>query len=144
MAEEIHNGYIGEMKNYQRISFSCELSDRLDEYALYYNHLSKSSICLFNLYSWQLILLITNNFVATTFQLFMQYVLISMQLKGEYSNITANILTGGVLVVCNVDFILHGFASQQLKDEAKQIGIILHTIPTHRMDIRLKRSVSEI
>uniref|UniRef100_A0A1B0D4U6 Gustatory receptor n=1 Tax=Phlebotomus papatasi TaxID=29031 RepID=A0A1B0D4U6_PHLPP len=142
IVNELKQSDVSQMKDFQRITFSCNLSDRLDEYAIYYNHLSKTIKGLLDLYSYQLLLLIVNNFVTTTFQIFMQYVVILLEMRGNIQlNMWANISSLIFLIIGYLDFILHGIVAQQIRTEAQRTGLILHRIPTSQMDIRFQRSI---
>ncbi|XP_059621191.1 gustatory receptor for bitter taste 93a-like [Phlebotomus argentipes] len=142
LAREVQKNNIAEMRQYERISFSCNLSDKLDEYSLYYESISNATKGLLDLYSLQLLLLIINNFIATTFQMFLQYVFTRLIFMGRLeANITLASFSMVVLIIGFLDFTMHGIVGQHVRDEAKRTGLILHKIPTHQMDIRFRRSI---
>uniref|UniRef100_A0A1B0CVG0 Gustatory receptor n=1 Tax=Lutzomyia longipalpis TaxID=7200 RepID=A0A1B0CVG0_LUTLO len=140
--EKIQKSNVGNMKEFQRITFSCDLSDRLDKFAIYYNYLSTVTKEYINLYSWQLTLMIVSNFLATTFQLFMQYYFSQLQIRGIMKlNVLSGILSFLYCIFGYTDFLLHGIIGHQMKNETKRTGLILHKMPIHQMDIRFRRSI---
>uniref|UniRef100_A0A240SXT1 Gustatory receptor n=1 Tax=Lutzomyia longipalpis TaxID=7200 RepID=A0A240SXT1_LUTLO len=116
----------------QRMLISCRISDKIDELSIMYAQLQETLLILNNIYATMLLLFFTNKLFEWTMQVFLEFITMT-----GYSAFH----TGSSVFIQNI--MNNIFSIIDVVITMSETAQILHEFPIHKVDDRLRESISQ-
>uniref|UniRef100_A0A240SXR0 Gustatory receptor n=1 Tax=Lutzomyia longipalpis TaxID=7200 RepID=A0A240SXR0_LUTLO len=126
----------------QKMVLSCKICDKLDEFSILYSELNLNIAKLNKLETFTLLIYFCNKFIELTVSAFFEYLSYVGLLK---TLITYEMIINGVIndIFNGLELIMCIAYCDKLMEEVATTGKILHEFPIHKVDDRLKESISQ-